>query len=109
MNTLYLIGAGQLIERGWTRGTDHEAGAYCAVGAILAQPASAEECYLLCLAVLAQAPKRNLGRGPVPYLTLEAFNDDPQTTKADVLAAFSRAIAVATIVRSLDLRAEIFA
>lgn len=106
--TLNLIAARALIAtpEKWLKGMlDNNAGCYCAMGAvrqIAVQPehqrlwrvSQTDEYKLLCRAL------------PKPYFGIPGFNDARETTHADVLALFDRAIALSRAPHTSALTAD---
>jgi len=82
----HLIEARKLIERGWCQGDDEFRGSYCMMGAITRVAPN-------CSAVFAadNVLRKVIGE----FSSVADWNDSPSRTKAEVLAAFDRAVEIA--------------
>jgi hypothetical protein len=104
METLdVLIRARAEVDAGWCKKTavDHY-GNVCALGAVetaLGRPKTQRRNTTIIMGDAFAALTLALCRG---YSSVPGFNDDPQTTKADVLALFDRAIAAEAVKVTAD-------
>jgi hypothetical protein len=91
-----LIAAKALIDAPdkWTKGIHFSGGRYCAMGAVGAatrQPHGGSR-WAECDRALIKSAPRHRWREGVDGHPVVAFNDDPATTHADIMALFDRAI-----------------
>jgi sugar phosphate isomerase/epimerase len=105
METLdVLIAARAEVEAGWCKkvAVDHH-GNVCAVGAIDTALGVPKVTRTYAIGGVATRAARTALRDALPaVLNVPHFNDDPQTTKADVIALFDRAIAAEAVKVTAD-------